>query len=178
MARQKESMESAKTPAPAGRSSMFPLGMLRDDIDRAFDRLFHDWPRFGSMRPSDLFGNGDLLTRTGAVAPRVDVCEDDDSYEITAEMPGVDEKDVEITLRENRLTLRGEKKTEREEKEKDYHMSERSYGSFERSFTLPRNIDAEKIEAKFDKGILKLTLPKTPEAKSKERKIQIKGDSR
>lgn len=109
------------------------------------------------------------------MAPRVDVTEDENAYEITAEMPGVEEKDVEVTVKENRLTLRGEKKSEKEEKKKDYHMTERSYGSFERSFRLPADVMADKIKADFAKGVLTLTLPKTPEAKSKERKIAIKA---
>jgi HSP20 family protein len=103
------------------------------------------------------------------------VTEDDNAYEITAEMPGVEEKDVEITVKDDRLTLRGEKKSEKEEKKKDYHMTERSYGAFERSFHLPADVAADKIRADFEKGVLTLTLPKTPEAKSKERKIAIKA---
>jgi HSP20 family protein len=148
--------------------------MLRGDIDRAFDRIFTDWPRFGGITQSDIFGNGGAFNQATVIAPRVDVSEDDNAYEITAEMPGVEEKDVDITVKDDRLTLRGEKKSEKEEKKKDYHMTERSYGSFERSFTLPTDVNADKIKADFAKGVLTLTLPKTAEAKAKERKIAIK----
>ena len=175
MAKHKESMESTKMPAPSGHTSFFPLSTLRGDIDRAFERMFHDWPRFGSLMPRDLFGDGEIFTTASALAPRVDVSEDDDAYEITAELPGVEEKDIEITLKENLLTLHGEQKAEREEKKKDYHMTERRHGSFTRSFRLPDNVDADNIKAEFDKGVLTLTLPKSAEAKAKERKIAIKG---
>lgn len=175
MAKHKESTESSKMPAPAGHASFFPLSTLRDDIDRAFDRMFHHWPQFGGLMPRDLFGNGEIFATSSAAAPRVDVSEDDNAYEITAEMPGVEEKDIDITLKENRLILRGEKKVEREEKKKDYHMTERSYGSFERSFHLPEDVDADKIKAEFSKGVLTLTLPKSPTAKAKERKVAIKS---
>ena len=179
MAKEKASKEpakaKAKAPAPATPASYFPLSTLRDDIDRAFDRMFKDWPRFGAMTTPDFFGGSEFLGKTTALAPRVDVTEDDNAYEITAEMPGVEEKDIEVALRDGRLTLRGEKKGEKEEKKKDYHMTERSYGSFERSFRLPDNVDAENIKADFAKGVLTVTLPKTPEAKAKERKIAIKA---
>ena len=176
MPKHRESTESTKMPAPAGHPSFFPLSTLRDDIDRAFGRMFHDWPRFGSIMPRDLFDNGDLFAKTAAAAaPRVDVSEDDNSYEITADLPGIAEKDIEVTVKENFLTLRGEQKTEREETKKDYHMTERSHGSFARSFRLPDDVDADKIKAEFDKGVLTLTLPKTAEAKAKERKIPVKG---
>ena len=177
MAKEKTSKEPAKTkaPPPASPASYFPLGTLRDDIDRAFDRMFKDWPRFGALTAPDFFGGGEFFGKTGAIAPRVDVTEDNNAYEITAEMPGVEEKDIEVSVREDRLTLRGEKKGEKEEKKKDYHMTERSYGSFERSFRLPGNVDAENIKADFAKGVLTVTLPKTAEAKAKERKIAIKA---
>lgn len=175
MAKQKTPAAPSKAAPPASPSSYLPLGMLRDDIDRAFDRMFKDWPSFGTLSRPDFFGNGEFLGRATSMAPRVDVTEDDNAYEITAEMPGVEEKDVEITVKDDRLTLRGEKKSEKEEKKTDYHMTERSYGSFERSFRLPADVAADKIKADFAKGVLTLTLPKTPEAKSKERKIAIKA---
>ena len=173
MAKQKASTEPAKKSAPLTPASFFPLGTLRDDIDRAFDRMFKEWPRMGSLT-TDFFG-GELFPRTTVASPRVDVSEDDKAYQIEAEMPGVEEKDVDVTIKDGHLTLRGEKKTEREEKKKDYHMTERSFGSFQRSFRLPSDVDAEKIKAEFAKGVLTLTLPKTAEAKSKERKVAIKA---
>jgi HSP20 family protein len=175
MAKQKASTEPAKTPVPLAPASFFPLSSFRGDIDRAFDRMFRDWPRFGSLMTPDIFNGNGPLGKMSAIEPRVDVTEDDNAYEITAEMPGVEEKDVEVTVKDNRLTLRGEKKTEREEKKKDYHMTERSYGSFQRSFLLPQDIDADKIKAEFAKGVLTLTLPKTATSKAKERKVAIKA---
>jgi len=111
----------------------------------------------------------------GALAPSIDVSENDKGIEVTAELPGVDEKDVEVTLADNLLTIKGEKKSEREEKEEGSYVSERSYGSFQRSFSLPYEVDAGKVEAKFDKGVLKISLPKSPELKKKTKKIAIKG---
>lgn len=166
---------TAKAPAPSAPATFFPLNTLRDDIDRAFDRMFKDWPRFGAMTMPDFFGGSDIFGKTAAVAPRVDVTEDDNGYEITAEMPGVTEKDVNVSVRDDRLTLRGEKKSETEEKKKDYHMTERSYGSFERSFRLPGDVDANNIKAEFANGVLTLVLPKTAGSKAKERKIAIKA---
>jgi len=91
------------------------------------------------------------------------------------ELPGVDEKDVQVTFDDGVLTIKGEKKTEKEETKAGYHVSERSYGSFLRTLDLPTDIDAEKISAKCVKGVLKITLPKLAEAKSKAKKIEIRG---
>ena len=95
------------------------------------------------------------------------------AYEVTAELPGMDEKNVEVKLANGVLTIKGEKKEEGE-KQKDYHLSERRYGSFQRSFTVPDGVDAEKIEATFKNGVLMVSLPKTPEAQKKEKQIAIK----
>ena len=95
----------------------------------------------------------------GGAAPVVDVVEKDKEYEITAELPGLDEKNIEVKLSDDVLTIKGEKKEEKEEKQKDYYLSERRYGSFQRSFRLPDGVDAEKIEARFKNGVLTLSLP-------------------
>ena len=109
--------------------------------------------------------------------PAMEIVEKDDALVVTAELPGVKKDDVDITVEDGVLTIRGEKKEEKEEKkdEKDnkYHMWERKYGSFQRSFTLPNEVEAEKIAAKFDNGILTVTLPKTEKAKVQGRKIPI-----
>jgi HSP20 family protein len=86
----------------------------------------------------------------------------------------MDEKNIEVNFSDGTLTIKGEKKDEKEEKNKDYYLSERRYGSFQRSFSVPDGVDAEKIEAAFKNGILTVTLPKTPEAQKKEKKIEIK----
>jgi HSP20 family protein len=109
------------------------------------------------------------------IAPAVDVAEKDKEYEITAELPGLDEKNIEVKLANGTLTIKGEKKEEKEEKQKDYYVSERSYGSFMRSFQLPEGVDEGKIEASFAKGVLTVKLPKSAEARKNEKTISIKA---
>jgi HSP20 family protein len=92
---------------------------------------------------------------------------------ITAELPGLDEKDVEVTVPSNMLTIKGGKKVEKEEEEGDYYYSEHHYGHFERPIALPQGIDTDNAEAKFKKGVLKVTIPKKPEAQSSRRKIEL-----
>lgn len=94
-------------------------------------------------------------------------------YEITAELPGIDEKDIEVTPSRDSLTLKAEKRVEREEKKKNYHLSERSYGTFQRTFMLPA--DADRVESHFRKGVLTITLPKSAEAKASVRRIDVKA---
>ena len=153
----------------SGNGGGFPsLFNLRDQFDRMFDNMMRGWPTAWRDAPRLDMGGFDF-------APRVDTAETDAAYELTAELPGVDEKDIKIALEDNVLSISGEKKAEREEKKKDYVMSERSYGSFKRAFTLPENVDPEKIAAKFEKGVLKVTLPKTAPSPAKQREIPIKG---
>jgi HSP20 family protein len=98
--------------------------------------------------------------------------------EVRAELPGIDEKDIDVRLSDGTLTIRGEKKEEREEREEggSYYVSERRYGSFQRSFRIPEGIDHDKVDASFRKGVLTITLPKTPEAQQKAKKIEVKGE--
>jgi HSP20 family protein len=110
-----------------------------------------------------------------ALAPAVDVVEKEKEYEISAELPGMDEKNIEIKLSNGTLTIKGEKKEEKEERDKDYYLSERRYGSFLRSFQVPEGVDAAKIEATFAKGVLTVKLPKSAEAQKGEKKIAIKA---
>jgi HSP20 family protein len=106
--------------------------------------------------------------------PVVDLAETEKEYRITAELPGLAEKDVELTLANGVLTLKGEKRDAREEDEKDYHVSERRYGSFQRSFRLPEDVDVERIEAGCKDGVLTVTLPKTAQAQAGKRRIEVK----
>jgi HSP20 family protein len=129
------------------------------------ERLFEDF--------SHDVGWGSPTTAGTAATPRVDVSETEGEIKIEAEMPGVDEKDVEIVLSDGRLTIKGEKKQEKEEKKKDYHLVERSYGSFARSIGLPFDVDPDQVKASFAKGVLTVTVPKPPEVKAKEKKIPI-----
>lgn len=142
-----------------------PLLNLQRDINRVFDDF---WSRFDR---SAGVSNG----RLSVTGPRTDVTETDEAVDVSVELPGMDEKDIDVSLSDDVLTIRGEKKAEREEKKKGYYLAERSYGSFYRSIPLPPGVDSEKAEAQFKKGILTVTLPKTPEAQAKVRKIEVKA---
>jgi HSP20 family protein len=111
----------------------------------------------------------------GAI-PAVDLTETDKAYLIISQLPGeMDEKNVEVRFADGVLTIKGEKQEEREEKKKGYYMRERSFGSFERSFQVPGGIDADKIKARFNNGVLSVTLPKTPEARRAEKKLAVRA---
>jgi HSP20 family protein len=110
-----------------------------------------------------------------ASSPAVDLVEKDKEYEITAELPGLDEKNVQVKLSDSTLTISGEKKEEREEKERGYHLSERRYGAFRRAFRIPEGVDRERIEASFGKGVLTIKLPKSSEGHKPEKIIDIKA---
>jgi HSP20 family protein len=138
---------------------------MRDEMDRVFERFETGWPRWPA-----------LLRRSNVMAvPELDVRESGNAITIDAELPGVEEKDVSVTLANGVLTIKGEKKQEKEEKSENYYMAERSFGSFERSIRLPDTIDENKVEAKFDKGVLKITAAKKPEAVKAQRRIEIKS---
>jgi HSP20 family protein len=139
---------------------------MRDEMDRLFDRFEHDWPRWPSFFRS---GTGEAI-----MAPEVDVRENANAITVEAELPGLDEKDVTVTLSNGVLTIKGEKKREREEKDENYYLTERSFGRFERSLRLPETIDSNRVEARFDKGVLRVTAAKKPEAVRAERKIEVK----
>ncbi len=169
-----------KTEDTSGKSSELtepwhPLETLRQQIDSLFD----DFSR-GSLRlpfgrrilDVEPFLRRELL---GKAVPAVDISEKERSFELTAELPGMDEKDIEIKLSNGNLVIKGEKKEEREEKRQDYYLSERHYGSFERMFNLPQGVDPENIEARFSKGVLTINMPKKPEAIKPEKKIQVKA---
>jgi HSP20 family protein len=122
----------------------------------------------------DSFGEGrdEALTTTG-FAPAVDVYEDEHNVTLKIEVPGIDEKDIDVRIENNLLTVHGERKFEKEEKEENYRRIERQYGSFTRSFTLPNTVDAEKVNANYEKGVLKITLAKKAEAKPKQIKVNV-----
>lgn len=144
-----------------------PFESLRREMDRLFDDFHPGLPR---IRPGQVWPKA-----AWDVVPAVDVSEKDGAYEVTAELPGMAEKDIEVKLADGMLTIKGEKKEEKEEKEKDYYLSERRYGSFQRSFQVPEGIDTGRISANFAKGVLTVTLPKSAEAKQKEKKIEVKA---
>lgn len=134
-----------------------------------FDRLFEDF--FGDDAPA---GRGEAAA-VPAISPSLDVAESDKAFEISVELPGVAEKDLDVTVSEGVLSIKGEKRSESEEKDKNYHRVERSYGSFERRLTLPAEADAEKIDAGFANGVLTVTIPKAEGAKETVKKISIKS---
>ena len=107
--------------------------------------------------------------------PAVDVTEDDKTYKVAAELPGLDEKDIEVSVTGDVLTLKGEKRQEKEEKDKNWYVSERAYGSFQRAFSLPQGVDRDKIAAEFAKGVLTVTLPKSAETQKQQKKIEVKA---
>jgi HSP20 family protein len=118
-------------------------------------------------------GREETLATSGAFVPAVDVYEDEHNVTLKLEVPGIDEKDIDVRVENNTLTVRGERKFEKEEKEENFHRIERSYGSFSRCFTLPSTVDAEKVEADYDKGVLKIRLARKAEAKPKQIKVNI-----
>lgn len=154
--------ETKKTPVPA--ALMSPLQSLHREVDRLFDQ-------FGETRP--WFRHFWEPNEWHMEVPAIDVVEKSDSFEVTAELPGIDAKNIEVKASDGMLTIRGEKLEEKEEKKKKYHRSERHFGSFERSFSLPRGIDREKITADYKAGVLIVKLPKTAEAQASERQISI-----
>ena len=107
------------------------------------------------------------------VRPPVDVYEDEHNITLKIEVPGIDEKDIDVRIENNTLTVHGERKFEKEEKEENFRRVERQYGSFTRSFTLPNTVDAEHVQAHYDKGILKVQLAKKAEAKPKQIKVNV-----
>lgn len=136
-----------------------PFTQLRHEVDSLIDRFPFKLPmmRFGRF----------------ASAPALDMTETESSYKITAELPGIEPENVEVTFEEGMLRIAGEKKEEREEKERGYRLSERSYGAFERMIQLPSSANADKIDASFKNGLLTVTVPKSAEAKRNIRKINI-----
>lgn len=150
-------------PAPAAVPDVWQS--LRTEMDRLFDR-------FTAGFSGTPFGSPRLFSTLAAPAPAVDIVEDDGAFKLTAELPGLTEKDIELSISGDTLTIIGEKHQEHEEKQNNYYMSERSYGQFRRSFILPTLIERDKISAKFANGLLTITLPKSASAAAK--KIEVK----
>jgi HSP20 family protein len=163
-----------ETARPVARRESWPFARLQGEIDRLFEDFgATTWrsPFRRSVFDIEPFWRGDI---SWSKVPAVDVAETANGYEITAELPGIEEKNVEVKYADGTLTIKGEKKDEKEEKKENYYLSERNYGAFQRSFRVPDGVDVDKIEASFKNGVLTLTLPKTPEAQKEEKRIQIK----
>jgi HSP20 family protein len=150
--------------APFGRGGEHPFEAFQREMSRMFDDFFRGVPtRFtGAEAP---FG----------AMPRVDVSETENEYELKAELPGLEEKDINLQLANNVLSIRGEKKAEREEKDKNYHLAERSFGSFQRSIPLPTEVEEDRVQASFKSGVLTVRLPKSERAKSQAKRIEVKS---
>lgn len=160
----------------AGKFSDHPIVALRQEVDQLFEELWSrssvpsfrnidfDWPKMPPLsRGMGVFSS----------APKSDVSETDKDYVIRTELPGMSEKEVEVSVVGHVITIKGEKRSERNEDKADYHLSECSYGSFQRTFKVPEGVDAEKIKAEFDSGVLTLTLAK--DQKTVPKKITVKA---
>jgi len=160
-------MMSQSLPTNPGSRDNDPFTSLRRGMDRLFDQVMGG--SWGGL-PSPFSG-------PGVISPRVDVAETRDGLEVTAELPGIEPADVAVELDDGVLTLRAERRSERkeEDKEKRWHLVERQSGTFLRRFALPFDADPDKVEARFDKGVLHVTIPRPTEPKQAAKRIEVKG---
>jgi HSP20 family protein len=140
---------------------------LQNRVNRLFGNSFSN--------PRGPEGEDEALTAT-AFAPPVDIYEDEHNVTLKIDVPGIDEKDINVHVENNTLTVHGERKFEKEEKEENYRRVERQYGSFTRTFTLPNTVDQENVQADYEKGVLKVKLAKKAEAKPKQIKVNVGGE--
>lgn len=163
--------QSANRPMTRRPEDGDPFVPLRRQINRLFDDFFNSpiFPRLPMMPPAPMLAV--------VVTPQVEVSETDKELQVTAELPGIDPKDVEVALVDDVLTIRGEKQAQQQEgQERDYHLTERSYGTFARYLRLPFHADPQQVQAAFKDGVLKLTIPKPEEAQQKVHRIAISTD--
>ncbi len=144
-------------------TALSPFERMHEEMDRLFDDFL---PQFSSAR--------EFESRVGALAS-IDLSETDDALEVKADLPGMEERDIDVTLRDGALVISGERKHESEEKKKNYYRSERAYGAFTRSIPLPCEVDGDHIDAQFKKGVLTVHMPKSMAAKENQRKIEIRA---
>jgi HSP20 family protein len=158
-----------KKAAPAQTNVPDVWHSFRGEMDRLFDRFgFPSLRRMFDVEPA-------WRSSFSFSMPAIDMSEDEKAYKISAELPGMDAKDIDVSVSGDMLVLKGEKRQEKEEKDKNYHFSERAYGSFQRAFDLPASVDRNKVAADFSKGVLTITLPKTAEAQNPQKKIEVKS---
>lgn len=157
--------EKDKTPATDNGRTTNPLAVLQRDINNVFEDFWHRVENGWNGRSHAV----------GVFGPSTDVSETQNNVEVTVELPGMTDKDIDISVSGDAMTIRGEKKIEHEEQRKGVYMSERSYGAFYRTIPLPAGVDTEKAEAKFKQGVLTVTLPKTAEAQAKVKRIAVKA---
>lgn len=150
--------------SPVKREAYEPFTFFREEMNSLFDNFFRGF----DIEP--------LERKFATFSPSIDISETEKEIVISAELPGMEDKDIDVSLSKDLLTIKGEKKEGKEEKGKNYYRMERSYGSFCRKIPLPEDIDADKAEAEFKKGVLTIKLPKTPEAIKETKKIAIKAE--
>jgi HSP20 family protein len=155
-------LQFAQSRNPQVRYNSDPLAVMQRALQRTLDDV---WGGLPTSTP----------TEAAAMHVRLDVKEDESAFYVSADLPGLSENEVDITFDDGLLTIRGSKKIERDDKKDTWHIVERSYGSFARQLSLPTHIDANKIEAKFTKGVLHVTLPKMPQEQATSKKINIKA---
>lgn len=164
--------ETGSSSTPVRMEEAPPLMALQHDMNRVFDDFWKRFEQasFGLPMRGGLFDGG-----LGLTGPKADVVETDKAIEVSVELPGLDEGDIDVSVSDDVLTIKGEKKARREDRGQGYYLSERSYGSFFRAIPLPTGVEGDKAEADFRKGVLTVTLPKTPEAQAKVRRIEVKA---
>jgi HSP20 family protein len=177
---------TAKVPVKTEKRTAEPASVLQgwqpfESLRREIDRVFEDFDLgfwrspFRSAFAPEPFWRREL---SRPATPAVDITESDKAFEISADLPGMSEKDIEVKLAPGGLIIKGEKREEKEEKKKDYYLHERHFGSFKRSFRVPEGVETDKIEASFKDGVLTVTLPKTAEAQKIEKKVDVKAAGR
>lgn len=161
-------------PVPATTTAGDPFRALRAEMDRVLDRFAGGWGMPSFRRMFDLEPTLRSEGSFSMPSPAVDITEDEKAYRLSAELPGLSEKEIDVVLSGDSLTLKGEKRQEKEQKEKSFYLSERAYGSFQRSFYIPEGVDRDRIAADFSKGVLTVTMPKTAKAVEQQKKIEVK----
>ena len=159
----RELMPFTKKSVPVKRDRENPFDLVRHDMDTLFDDFF----RGVEMEP--FFGR-----HSERFTPKVDITESEKEIRVSAELPGINEKDIDITLNRDSLTIKGEKKEEKEDRGKDYYRMERSYGTFCRTIPVPVEIETDKVNAHYRKGILTITMPKSEKSLEEKKKISVK----
>ncbi len=158
----------SEAPVPTRREDEEPMRALQTDINRAFETFW------GAFNAPMMRGLGDIAG-FGGTAPRIEVSETDREIEVTAELPGLEEKDVTVSMTQDALTLKGERRTETEDKQRNYIYQERRYGAFQRTIPLPAGIDADQAKAVFKNGVLTVTVPKTEAAQKAAKRIEVQA---
>jgi len=164
----------ASAPASA-RTTPYVWQSFRDEMERVFDRFASAFSVPSLRRMFDFEPARRVESTFAFTMPAIDIAENDKSYKITAELPGMEADNIDVGVSGDTLTIKGEKRQEKEEKEENYYLCERSFGSFERSFMLPDGVDRDKISSELTKGVLTVILPKTAEAQKQHRKIEVKA---